>query len=195
MCFYKSQPETSGLKKQWSEQERKNTAGEGRMRDHGKETFKWSEEPCSLRMFNSKWTWVSLLVALEQGNVVKYVPHTLREEITVLAPKESLSISTWLHFLGRSVILMDILHREWVQQSQARGRTPCSSTFRLKQTFGQEWTSKLTHWVLLLFPRVQTFVGFSTLAGFFFSCCLKGCHHSWGKPISTSVLAFCCKTW
>lgn len=81
---------------------------------------------------------------------------------------QGVSISTWLHFLGRSVMLMDILHREWVQQSQARGRTPCSSTFRLKQTFGQEWTSKLTHWFLLLFPRVQTFVGFSTLAVFFF---------------------------
>lgn len=92
------------------------------------------------------------------------------------------SASTGLHFLRRSVMLMDILHREWAQQSPAWGKTPCSSTFRLKQAFGQEWTSKLTHWFLLLFPRVQTSLSFNTSAVFYFLAVWRAVISPGGKP-------------
>lgn len=114
---------------------------------------------------NSRWTWVSLLVALETWGSVSLTPW---EGKSLCPCSQGGSVSTWPHFLGRSVMLMDILHRQWVQQCQAWGRTPWPSTFRLKQTFGQEWTSKLTHWFLPLFPRVQTFVGFNTSVVWFF---------------------------
>lgn len=101
MYLYKSQPESSGLKKQRGKQERENVAGEERMRDHRTETFKWSEEPCPPGCSTASGLSVSSGVsgAGRRGEVCP--SHLERGNHSVLAPKESLSPQGFISWEGQ----------------------------------------------------------------------------------------------
>lgn len=66
------------------------------------------------------------------------VCHTLRGEITSPFLSWSLCLPVICH--RERLVMMLVLHKDWVQEHQAQGRKPRSSAFRFKHTFGQERT-------------------------------------------------------